>query len=374
MTDGLPERATVLGSGAGALTIAGELGLAGVEVTVADFPEFAPNLEPVAERGGVEIRCDWHRSTAAPVARTSDDPAAAAEGAPVVVVSVPSFGHEPFAAALAPVVQDGQTVLWMGEGGGTLSMVAALRNEGRRPDVLLGESNTLPYGARVRAPGALWALRKAGGTLVSALPASNGKAVFDTANAIWPWTSPAENVWETVLLNFNAIDHVATLLLNLGRVESRTGNMLLWGEGATPGVANAIGAVDGELLALREALGLANRRRYPEFLAEQGFVDAVRPTLHETLHASVLASGTFPCGPEALQSRYITEDVPYALVLASSIGREVGVDTPVVDALIAIASAVTGTDWRAQGRTLAVWDLAGAGTDGLRRAAEEGWW
>jgi opine dehydrogenase len=139
-------------------------------------------------------------------------------------------------------------------------------------------------------------------------------------------------------------------------------------------VVNAIEAVDGELLALRGALGLANQRRYQQYLADQGLVDAVRPTLHETLHASVLASGTFPCGPDALQSRYITEDVPYALVLASSIGDEVGMDTPVIDALIAIASAVTKTDWRAKGRTLAVWGLEGAGTDGLRRAAEEGWW
>jgi len=374
VTEKLPERATVLGSGAGALTIAGELGLAGVEVTVADFPEFAENLEPVAAQGGIQIKCDWHRSSFAPVAHTSTDPAAAAHGAPLVVVSLPSFGHEVFARALAPVLQDGQTVLWMGEGGGTLSMVAAMRAEGRRPDLLLGESNTLPYGARVRGPGTVWALRKAGGTLVAALPAHDGKAVFETANAIWPWTSPAENVWETVLLNFNAIDHVATVLLNLGRVEGRTGNMLLWGEGATPGVVNAIEAVDGEILALREALGLSNRRRYQEYLAEQGFVDGVRSTLHETLHASVLAGGTFPCGPEALQSRYITEDVPYALVLASSIGDEVRVDTPVIDALIALASAVTKTDWRAKGRTLTVWELGGAGTEGLRRAAEEGWW
>src|SRR5262249_38369840 len=156
--------------------------------------------------------------------------------------------------------------------------------------------------------------------------------------------------------------------LNLGRVEGRTGNMLLWGEGATPGVVNAIEAVDGELLALREALGVANRRRYQEFLAEQGFVDGVKPTLHETIHSSVLASGTFPCGPGALESRYITEDVPYALVLASSIGREVGVPMPVIDALIAIASAVTRRDWRAEGRTLAAWGLEGAGADGLRRA------
>jgi opine dehydrogenase len=371
---GLPERATVLGSGAGALTIAGELGLAGVNVTVADFPDFAPLLAPVADMGGIKIKCDWHRETMAPITATSDDPPAAAGDAPVVVVSLPSFGHQVFAEALAPVLQDGQTVLWMCGGGGTLTMVSALRKAGRRPDILLGESNTLPYGARVRGPGTVWALRKSGGTLVSALPSTNGAQVFETANAIWPWTSPAENVWETVLLNFNAIDHVATLILNLGRVESRTGSMLLWGEGATPGVANAIEAVDGELLELRQALGLANKKRYQEYLAEQGFVDEVRPTLRETILASTLAGGTFPCGPEALQSRYITEDVPFALVLASSIGREVGVETPVIDALIALASAVTKTDWRAKGRTLAMWELEGAGVEGLRKAAEVGWW
>ncbi len=370
----LPSKATVLGSGAGALTIAGELGLAGADVTVADFPEFAPGLEPIGEQGGIRIKCDWHRETVAPVASTSDDPPTAAKGAPLVVVSVPSFGHAPFAEALAPVLEDGQTVLWMGEGGGTLSLVNALRVSGRRPDVLLGESNTLPYGARVRGPGLIWALRKAGGTLVAGLPASNGNTVFETANAIWPWTSPAENVWETVLLNFNAIDHVATLLLNLGRVEGRTGSMLLWGEGATPGVANAIEAVDEELLSLRQALGLSNSKRYPDYLVEQGFAEEVKGSLHETLQSSFLASGSFPCGPDALQSRYITEDVPYALVLASSIGDEVGVDTPVIDALISLASAVTKTDWRAQGRTLAAWGLDGAGTTGLRRAAEEGWW
>jgi opine dehydrogenase len=371
---GLPERATVLGSGAGAMTIAGELGLAGVDVTIADFPQFASQLEPVAEANGIRIKCDWHREEKAPVGRTSDDPAGAAKDAPVVIVSLPSFGHEVFAEALAPVVEDGQTMLWMGEGGGTLTMVHALRKAERHPDVLLGESNTLPYGARVRGPATVWALRKSGGTLVSALPARNGAKVFETANAIWPWTSPGESVWETVLLNFNAIDHVATLILNLGRVESRTGSMLLWGEGATPGVANAIEAVDGELLDLRQALGLANKKRYQEYLAEQGFVDEVKPTLRETILASTLGGGTFPCGPEALQSRYITEDVPYALVLASSIGDELGVETPVIDALIALASAVTKTDWRAKGRTLAVWGLEGAGPEGLRKAAEEGWW
>ncbi len=370
----LPSEATVFGSGAGALTIAAELGLKGVSVTVADFPEFFPLLRIVAARGSVEYRCDWHGSAMAPIAGVSDDPAAAARAASLLIVSVPSFGHVPFAEALAPALQDGQTLLWAGEGGGAFTTVAALRRLGRRPALLLGETNTLPYGTRVKAPGAVAAFRKLGGCLVAALPSGRRGEILSVASHIWPWVSGAESAWETLLLNYNAIDHVATLLCNLGSVEGRTGKMLLWGEGATPGVVNAIEAVDGELLALREGLGISNRRGYIEYLVEQGLVESMKGSLHETIHASQLGAAPFPCGPAALQSRYLTEDVPYALVLASSIGDEIGVETPLIDGLIALASAVTKRDWRAAGRTLLDWGLADVGLEGLRRAGEEGWW
>lgn len=370
----LPEHAVVLGSGAGALTIAAELGLAGVEVTVADFPEFAANLEPVRAAGSVELRADGAGPVSAPIASTSSDPAVAARGAPVLIVSVPSFAHEPFARALAPVLEDGQTLLWPGEGGGAFTTKAALRAIGRRPELALGETNTLPYGTRVTGPGVVTAVRKRGGTLVSALPASAGDQVFATASAIWPWARRAENAWETVLVNFNAIDHVATVLLNLGSVEGRDDRMLLWGEGATPGVVNAIEGVDRELLALRAALGLTDRTTYAEYLVAQGLVDGPKATLHETIHASDLAVAEFQCGVDALQSRYLTEDVPFALVLYSSLGAELGVETPLIDGLITLAATVTGTDWRARGRTLASWGMTGGGVDLLRRAAREGSW
>ncbi len=79
-----------------------------------------------------------------------------------------------------------------------------------------------------------------------------------------------------------------------------------------------------------------------------------------------------PTGPEALQSRYLTEDIPYALVLASSIGSELGVETPVIDGLIAIGSTMLARDFRTEGRTLATLGLAGVGVEGLRRFAATG--
>lgn len=373
-----PDRAVVLGSGGGALTIAAELAIAGTEVTLADLPRFAGGLEPVEDAGGVMVSFRDEPELGArlgPVAATSTDPATAISGAPLIIVSVPSFGHRPFAELLAPVLEDDQMLLWVGEGGGAFTTVAVLREIGRRPAIKLGETNSLPYGgAHVDGPGSTSAKRKTGGTYISGMPTDTTGEVAAVAADIWPWVEPATNAWETVLLNFNAIDHVATMVTNLGRIEGDTGTMLLWGDGASPGVANVIAAVDDEYTAMRSALGLPTELRYEDFLVGQGMVDRKRETIHGTIHASLLVEAQFQCGPRALEHRFITEDVPYSLVLASSLAAELDVAVPVIDGLIAIASAAAGRDYRSEGRSLADWGLEGSARDGLLQAVADGWW
>lgn len=375
------QRIVVVGSGGGSLTIAAELGLAGIPVTIADQPQFGGGLAAVEEQGGVRVQFraspadDTAPSVFAPVAGISLDPAAAVAEADVVVVCVPSYGHHPVAELLAPAWHDGQTVMWVGEGGGAFAAVAALRGHGRR-HVVFAETNSLPYaGAFLKGPGHVGASRKRGGTVIAALPAARGSEVHQLAEQIWHWVTPAQNAWESVLLNFNAIDHVPAMVCNLGAIErDDVGPYPLWGEGGTPGVVNVIGAVDGEYMALRKALGLSNLKSYEEYLVDQGMAGEKGTSLRDTIQHSILATVQFPCSRQALDHRFVAEDVPFSLVLASSIGREVDVATPVIDGLIAVASAAAGRDYRAEGRTLADWGLDGAGTDGLRAAAEQGWW
>lgn len=371
----LPERLVVLGSGGGALTIAAELGLAGVKVTLTDQPRFADGIEAVAEAGGVRVRFGGEHQKLAPIAQTSTDPPTAVEKASLVIISVPSFGHRPLAELLAPVLKEGQTLLWVGEGGGSFTTIAALRALQRNPHVWLADTNSLPYGgARVEGPGAVMAVRKSGGTYLAGLPSSTTPELVALARLIWPWVEPAANAWETLLLNFNAIDHVATVVTNLGSLETRTVPTRLWQEGASPGVARVIGAVDNEYVMLREALGLPIDLRYEDFLVAQGLVKSKGDSLHATIQASLLASSEFNGGLATLEHRYITEDVPYSLVLASSLAVELGMKVPVIDGLIALASAASGRDFRGEGRTLADWGLAGSGREGLLSAVEQGWW
>ncbi len=372
------ERAVVLGSGGGALTIAAELGLAGADVTLADLPRFGDQLEPVAEAGGILISYRDRPELGVqlgPVVATSTDPAAAIAGIPLVLVSVPSFGHRPFAELLAPVLEDGQMLMWVSEGGGAFETVAALKRIGRHPAVKLAETNTLPYGGSlVDGPGSVSTVQKIGGTYVAGLPTRVTEEAAEIASQIWPWAEAATNAWETVLVNYNAIDHVATVATNLGSLQNRSDTTLLWGEGASPGVVNVIEAVDGDYLTLRGALGLPTELRYHDYLIRQGVAAEKGKTLHDTIHASDLAKGSFQCGPGALDHRYIAEDVPYSLVLASSLARELGVAVPVIDGLIAIVSAAASKDYGAEGRTLADWGLEGVGHDGLLEAVANGWW
>ena len=48
----------------------------------------------------------------------------------------------------------------------------------------------------------------------------------------------------------------------------------------------------------------------------------------------------------------MTEDVPYGLVPTSEMGKKAGVATPLLDALVVIASVVCQEDYRRTGRTL----------------------
>ncbi len=57
-------------------------------------------------------------------------------------------------------------------------------------------------------------------------------------------------------------------------------------------------------------------------------------------------------GQEDLKSRYITEDIPYGLVPVAGLAYSYGVDIPIIDATICLASAINGADYYGEGRSL----------------------
>jgi opine dehydrogenase len=80
-------------------------------------------------------------------------------------------------------------------------------------------------------------------------------------------------------------------------------------------------------------------------------------TLYEEYHNSPVFSAAK--GPVGINDRYIAEDIPCGLVLWSSIAKNLGIRTPLMEAFIEIGSALCGKEFRKEGLTAEKLGLAG---------------
>jgi len=63
--------------------------------------------------------------------------------------------------------------------------------------------------------------------------------------------------------------------------------------------------------------------------------------------------------PKVLNHRYLTEDVPHLLVPVASFGKLLGIQTPIIDCIITLASTINGTDHFKKGRNIDKLGLSG---------------
>jgi opine dehydrogenase len=351
----MPERACVVGSGPGGLAVAADLAGA-YSVTLTDLPEFLGQLDPVRDGGGVTVVSSWHG--AAVVGVGVAPLAEALAGAALVVVAVPAVHHRVHAeAVVATGLAPEATLVFVGDGGGGLVARTVLDRAGR-DDVLAGETNCLPHISRAAGPGRVAADRKTGGVLVAALPGTRTDELYALLASVWPQVAPAQTAWDTLLLNYDAIDTAPAALVNAGAVEGRRGGFLLWGEGATPAVVALIAAIDAELLAVRRALG-GGGPGYHDMLVAQGLAPAA-PTLAESLAGSRVLGSVRPSGSPAALDGLAGASTAWTLAVGARLGAAAGVPTPTLDGIVAVASAMLGRDLAAEATTLDVLGLTDA--------------
>ena len=361
------KKIAVLGAGAGGQACAAVLSLAGYAVNL--YNRSAARLKPILERGGIEVT--GAKEGFAKLNKITTDIKEAVNGANLILIVVPAFAHKHLAETFGPHLEDGQMVTYLGKGGGTLVFAQTLKSLGVKKDIILGETNTLPYASKSIGPAQIRVgILKKGGFLAAALPAKNNKKLVNALKEIYPVVVPATNVLETLLTDFNAIDHVGALIPNVGYVANSTGEYRLFKEGVTPSVGRVIQGVDRERLAIMKVLGL-NQTPYEEWLFKQGFISSIESTVYEAISKSTL-KGVIPCGPSIMQHRYITEDVPFGLVTMASLGDMLGVPTPTIKSLITLASVMNQVDYWKEGRTVEKLGISGLNVNELREFVTEG--
>jgi len=351
----------VLGSGAGGTAVAFDWAQHGHDVFLFDFEQFPDNIAEIAADGQIESEGDLEGT--APIAWAGHDPERAVAGADVVFVVAPSFATRPFAKATKPYLSDGQTVIICpGSTGGALAFKdeAGLAVDDDR--IVVSETSTLPYAVRLTSPGHIRVfLKLTGGLLLATVPARSTEQSLEVFQTVYPGTRAAVNVFQTSLQNANPVIHPAVSLLNAGLIERTGGDFLFYEEGVTDSVGRLIEAVDKERIAIGEALGI-DVVSDPELGMQQGYMTEPSYGIGYREAPGFLGIKAQP----SLDHRYINEDVGYGLVFMADLGRQVGVPTPVMEAVITVASQVMNRDYRGEAkRTMESLGLAGLGPEEL---------
>ncbi len=348
---------SVLGAGAGGTAVAFDCASHGHEVRLFDFPDFPDNVAKVAEQGGINAEGDI--AGFGNIAYSGHDIDMALEGADLIYVVGPAYSTEPFGAAVAGKLIPGQTVIVTPSScGGALAFKRAAGLDVEDDSIRVAETSTLHYAVRLTEPGHIRVfLKLKAGNLLAALPRPHTAAILELIADVYPSMEPAESVLQTSLQNANPIIHPAVTLSNAARIEMTGGDFLFYEEGVSDSVGRLIEALDKERIAIGEKLDIAILPD-PVMGMRQGYM------LEDNYGSGYReAPGFLGIGAQPqLDHRYLNEDVGYGLVFMSKLGKQVGVETPGIDAVINVATIVMARDYRAEAlrtpATLGIADLA----------------
>jgi opine dehydrogenase len=359
----------ILGAGHGGHAAAADLTRRGYEIRLqARNPE---RLAPVRARGGIAARgiVEGH----VPIAVTTTDVAEAARGADLIMLVVPSVAHEPYARALAPLIDGSQPVfLNPGHTGGGLHFLSELRRAGCLAPVRICETVSLTYVTRMEGPATVGIYSTIKQLGFGALPGKHTDELFALIRPLYPEIRKASSVLETALSNMNAVFHPPGMLMNAGWIEHTDGDFLFYREGFTQSIGRVTAAVDRERMAIAAALGVPCTSFLDAFFNAGLTTRAARDSGDISRACKESAPNATIKSPPSLDHRYMHEDVGYGLMPMAALARLAAVPTPAIDALVHLAGLAVGINYARDGLTLEKLGLAGKTPAELVRFVTEG--
>ncbi len=347
------QRVTILGGGNTAFATAANLSLRGAKVTLCEIEGFDHAVAPIRNSRQIELDGVATTGTAAIESVTMDFATALGENELALLI-IPAYGHAAFARACAPHLRNGQVVVIMPGTLGSLEFARIVRESGGAKGVIVAETDTAPYVCRKLSPTKAHIWGVVSGLGVASLPARENERVGQLLEPLFPGVQLHSNVLACGLAAMNPVVHPAGVLLNAGRVEKSRGEFYFYDEGVTPAVCRLIYAVDRERLGVAAALGIELSPVDQAFHAA-GF--GPKGDLWSTINGSRMLTALR--APGQLNTRWLTEDVPYGLAAWSLLGEQLAVPCPVMQCLVDLATATLGIDFRAQARTPADLGIAG---------------
>ncbi|HIC79495.1 MAG TPA: NAD/NADP octopine/nopaline dehydrogenase [Kiloniellaceae bacterium] len=314
--------------------------------------------EPLAASGAVEGAFHPRVATSA---------ADLAEKAEIILIALPGYGHKAVFDALAPHLRAGQTILISSHASlGALYLSRLLAERGLVLPIVAWGTTVTSGRQRSLVEAQVNTIRSK--VDICTLPESFSAEGLACCQALFgDRFVERDGLLAITLSNLNPQNHMGIALCNMTRMEHGE----TWGQGlnVTPNVGRLLEALDRERLAICEALGLSVRTIFEHFHLSfhvpLGSVSAMNQEMHR--------EGRGGTGPATADSRYVTEDAPYGLLMTVKLGELAGRPAILHRAGIEIFSALYGRDFFHENQLLEALALNDMSLEELKQLARDGY-
>jgi opine dehydrogenase len=233
---------------------------------------------------------------------------------------------------------------------------------GRAP---IGAMATTPGGARRLGPARVKVAMLRSAVEMAAIPAAAAPAMAALAHDLFGLDCPlSPDALHAALLNLNPIAHAVLALTNVTRMEHAED----WPQYAmmTPAACRMMEVMGAE----RDALAAAFGHRLESLATFLHRANGLPLAPLADLTAAIARKRPDVLGPKTMESRYVTEDVPFGLAFYQAIAATAGIAMPVTGALVTALEALWGRDLRRNPLldTIDLADLPRLLRDGVGRA------
>ncbi|WP_312367797.1 NAD/NADP octopine/nopaline dehydrogenase family protein [Ensifer sp.] len=298
------------------------------------------------------------------VATSAEDLVAGAEA---LVIALPAYGHKTVLDAIAPHITPQQIVIFSSHASfGALYLSRLLAARGVTvPIVAWG---TTAVSGRQLSPTTVNVNTIRKQVDLATVPSSESARGLSVCKDLFgDRFLDRGSLMAIALSNLNPQNHMGIALGNMTRMER--GESWSQGQNVTPNVGRLLEDLDQERIAIASTLGLEVRNIFQHFHLSfhvpMNSISQMNQEMHE--------AGNGGSGPTTADSRYVTEDVPFGLVMTAKIGRLAGHPAELHEAGIKIFSAMYGRDFTAENDLLNALDLDAMSLDELKDLCRNGY-
>lgn len=336
----------VLGSGNGARAWCAQIAARGLPVVMWEPLEATEDYLKLKEEKEMYLEGDMN--IGGKLAAVTMDIEEAMDGAEFLLVIVPSFAHEPIFRKMIPHLKDGQNVVVVPGNFAGFRLKKMMKEAGVERDITISEMTTMPYACRIKNYNTVTVYKKKFALGMGTSPKEKNADIIKALNEVFAGYVeylPANNLLEVDLDNCNCIVHPLPVLLNYGEIEKNGETYRHYIDGITPLISEQVMKMDEERIAIGKKLGLNLTACLTQSKMFYGENDS--KTIYEYVHSP--ESPYFDLVGQSVFSRYLKEDVPGIVVPLMLLAHKAGMEAPICELVVKLASQLHGVDYVAEG-------------------------